>query len=89
MTGCPGSGQALHSLSGTVAGIAQPHDAISVRTGGRTTRLRLQVHPDCPERSRLMTQIAGLRTGQSIKCTYYKLNGRAYLCAIGAGAACH
>jgi len=89
MAGCPGSGQQMHNLSGTVAGIAQPHDAISVKPAGSTTRMRLQVHPDCSQRSKLMGQIAKLRTGQSIQCTYYKQDGKVYLCTIGGSGSCH
>jgi len=89
MQGCPGSGLQMQSLSGTIAGIAQPHDAISVKIAGSTSRVRLQVHPDCTQRDKLMQQIAGLRTGQSIRCTYYVKNGRKYLCAIGGSGSCH
>jgi len=89
MTGCPGSGLQMHNLSGTIAGIAQTHDAISVKTGAKATRVRLQVHPDCSQRERLMGQIAKLKTGQSIKCTFYKLDGKPYLCAIGGSGPCH
>jgi hypothetical protein len=89
MTGCPGSGLQMHSVSGTVAGIAQTHDAISVKSGPNGTRLRLQVHPDCSQRNQLMAQIAKLKPGQSVKCTYYKLDGKVYLCAIGGSGSCH
>jgi hypothetical protein len=89
MTGCPGSGQQMHNLAGTVAGIAQTHDAISVKTGASATRVRLQVHPDCSQRDKLMGQIAKLKAGQSIKCTTHKLDGKVYLCAIGGSGSCH
>ncbi|MBM3497470.1 MAG: hypothetical protein FJX74_02260 [Armatimonadetes bacterium] len=89
MTGCPGSGLQMHNLSGTVVGIAQPHDAISVKSGAKAARLRLQVHPDCSQREKLMGRIAKLKTGQSIKCTYYRLNGKLYLCSIGGSGSCH
>ena len=89
MTGCPGSGLQMHNLSGTISGIAQTHDASSVKTGANATRIRLQVHPDCSQRDKLMGQIANLKTGQSIKCTYYKLDGKLYLCAIGGSGSCH
>jgi hypothetical protein len=79
----------MHSLSGTIAGIAQTHDAISVKTGGSTTKVRLQVHPDCSQRQKLMGQIAKLKSGQSIKCTYYQKDGKTYLCTIGDSASCH
>lgn len=89
MTGCPGSGQTMHSLTGKIAGIAQTHDAISVATGAKGARLRLQVHPDCSQREKLLGQIAKLKTGQTIKCTYYKLDGKVYLCSIGGSGSCH
>jgi hypothetical protein len=89
MQGCPGSGLQMQSLSGAIAGIAQTHDAIRVKIAGSTTKVRLQVHPDCSERNKLLQQIGGLKMGQSIKCTFYKQDGKAYLCAIGGSGSCH
>jgi hypothetical protein len=79
----------MQSLSGAIAGIAQTHDAISVKVAGSTTKVRLQVHPDCSQRGKLMQQIASLSTGQSIKCTYYVKDGKKYVCAIGGSGSCH
>ena len=85
MSGCPGSGQAMTKVSGTITFIGANHESLKVKKGEKVTVLL--VHPRCPNHDQLVAKIAKLKVGRTFVGQCYTKNGKLYLCQVG-GAAC-
>mgnify|MGYP001584722427 CR=1 FL=1 len=80
LTGAVALAAELQTITGTVTMACPKGCALKVKS--ETTEVMLWVHPKCPHRDALMTQIKGLKAGDHVVCKYATKDGKNYVMQI-------